>query len=416
MSPKSGSDAAEKGRYKISRALVELTCSHVFHASIIMRLRRVEADIPFPMGTDGTSLLVNPELCAQFDVPALTSILAHEAMHVAGRHTFRQGARLEMVVGPVPPKGELVPVSLWNLAADEVVNDAVNASGLKMPDGCVPGVPDTTPEKQYELKKQWAAKLPKMSVSGGSGKAGKGDVPMSVDGLYQPRNPDGTPMNKAQRQEAEQEAKQWVEAAANAAKRAGQMNAGLERFVKRELRSVVHWREVLARFVSEKCITDYSWQRPNQRYTGFGMYLPRLETKDIPNVAVACDTSGSISPKMIEEVVAEVIAVLSLMAEGATVEVPVLWFDHDVYPQIVSDADELKVRGGGGTAYSPVMKWVRKNHAAHDFKGLVVVTDGYCSDFGEAPPCDVLWVLTHDHDESFRPPYGEVALVLEEHR
>lgn len=377
---------AELGRYKVNRALVGLACSRVFHAGIVMRLRRCEeASMPFAMGTDGIRLLVNPEVCSQFTVAELTAILAHEAMHVAGRHPLRRGGRDPLA---------------FNIACDAVVNDLCEKSGLKLPAGCVPAIPDETPEHLYQE--------PPPSL-----KEFVGDL---FDQLFEPKHDDGSPLTLAERKELEQETKQWVEAAANAARRAGQMDAGLERFVKRELRSVVHWKEVLARFVSEKRASDYSWDRPNKRYTSFDIYLPQLKALDIPSVAVAPDMSGSISPTMAEKVVAEVLAVLELMSEGATVEVPVLWFDHDVYPQVVTDVDELKPRGGGGTDYAPVMRWVRKHQHDTDVKGLVVVTDGYCESFGKAPACDVLWVLTHDHAEDFKPPFGEVALVLEEHR
>lgn len=375
---------AAAGRHKISRALVELACSHVFHASIIMRLRRVEdSTMPFSMGTDGIRLLVNPEVCSGYSVAELQGILAHEAIHVAGRHPFRRAGR-----EPLP----------WNIACDAVVNESVTGSGLKLPDGCVPAVKDEIPEHLYQK--------PPKALKDFAGKL--------FDEMFSPRNADGSKMSKAQMAEAEQECKQWVEAAASAAKRAGQMDAGLDRFVKRELRSVVHWKEVLARFVTEKRVSDYSWQRPNKRYTSFDVYLPKLEAQEIPSVVIACDTSGSISPKMIEEVVAEVVAILEMMSEGQPIEIPVLWFDHSVHPQIVSDASELKVRGGGGTAYSPVMAWMAEKGT--DYKGLVVVTDGYCDDFGTAPGCDVLWVLTNEHAEGFAPPFGEVALVLGEYR
>lgn len=380
--------AIEKGRHKIDRALVDLACSKVFHASIIMRLQREEWDGPFAMGTDGIRLLVNPEFCNQFSIAELVAILAHEALHVAGRHPLRR-------VGRQPTQ--------WNIACDAVVNDMVGASGLKLPKDCVPAIPDETPEHLY-------AKPPKLL------KQAMKDA-KRWDEIFDPTGEGGRPLSKSELDQLDQETKQWVEAAASAAKRAGQLDAGLERFVKRELRSVVHWKEVLARFVMEKRLSDYSYARPNKRYTPFNIYLPRLEAKDIPRVAIACDTSGSISPVMIEQVVAEVIAILDMMADGEPIEVPVLWFDHAVYPQLVSDASELQVRGGGGTAYSPVMTWMTKHGIADGFTGLVVVTDGYCNDFGTQPPCEVLWVLTAENaGDSFQPPFGEVALVLEEHR
>lgn len=381
----------ESGRYKISRALVELTCSHVFHASIIMRLTREEdLTMPFAMGTDGFRLLVNPAMCSMFKVNELQGILAHEAMHVAGRHPLRKLGRDPMT---------------WNVACDAVVNDQVGKSNLAMPNGGVPPIEDETPEHLYQRPPKKLQDFQKKLQD---------QLVKLVDTILEPKGPGGRPLTQAERQQAEQEAKQWVEAAANAAKRAGQLDANMERFVKRELRSVVHWKEVLARFVTEKRQVDFSMARPNKRYIQHGFYLPTLKAMDVPRVMVAPDMSGSISPTMAEAVVAEVIAVLEMMGDGAPPEVPVLWFDHACYPQVVSDTDELKPRGGGGTDYAPVMREATK--LGEDFKGLVVVTDGYCGSFGEAPPMEVLWVLTHDHAEGFNPPFGEVALVLEEHR
>ncbi len=392
-------DATERGRFKLTRALIELTCRHTFHASIIMRLQRTE-DVAclFPMGTDGVRLWTNPQQLADMTIDEIEGVLAHEAMHVAGRHPLRMEWRTDMVMDD---QGRVV--TLWNIACDHVVNQQVGEAGLSLPVGCVPPLKNETPEHLYPKLQEQASKLPKLAYGAGA----CGD-------MQSPKHEDGTPYSHAEKQELAQQTKQWVEAAATAAKRAGQLDTGLERFVKRELRSVVPWREVLTRFVSEKRLSDYSWQRPNKRYTSFGIYLPKLEARDVPRVAIFGDASGSMSPPLLQQVGAEVFAVLELRAGGESVELPIGWFDSALYMQFVSDPREIKIQGGGGTDYAPCMTWLTKHAEEYGVRGAVVVTDGECSSFGAAPPCDVLWVLTNERNEAFAPPFGELALVLSE--
>lgn len=399
-SKQQAADALEKGRDRLTKALVQLVLRHAFDAAIIMRLRRQEdTSMPFPMATDGVRLLVNPLELADHSIAEIVVIFKHEARHVAGLHSLRMEWRTQMAA-----TADGTPVSLWNIACDAVVNDQLRSmEGLRLPAGCVPGVPDSTPEAEYAKLLKQSKQWPKLAV----GAQGLGD-------LQAPKHPDGRPYNAQEKQELGEKTKQWVEAAAHAAKTAGQMDAGLERLVKNTLRSVVPWREVLSRFVAEKRAIDYSWQRPNKRHVGLGLYLPKMEAQDVPRVCIACDMSGSISEHMAREAVSEVLAVLELMAEGSGVSLPVLWFDHAVYPQDVEGVEDLRPQGGGGTSYAPVMAWVRKHADAHDVKGLIVVTDGHCGDFGKQPPCEVLWVMTNEHNESFAPPWGEVALVLGE--
>jgi predicted metal-dependent peptidase len=86
-----------------------------------------------------------------------------------------------------------------------------------------------------------------------------------------------------------------------------------------------------------------------------------------------------------------------------------VWCDTEISVQVVEAAEELAPKGGGGTMFSPVFEWVNENRP--HTKGVVYVTDGYCSDFGEEPTYPVLWVLTAENG-GFTPPFGEVVCVL----
>ena len=95
---------------------------------------------------------------------------------------------------------------------------------------------------------------------------------------------------------------------------------------------------------------------------------------------------------------------------GLKVPHPVIWCDTEISVQVISDPKELEPQGGGGTMFSPVFKWVNKNKP--QTKGVVYVTDGYCSDFGPEPEYPVLWVLTQEN-QGFQPPFGEVVCVID---
>ena len=84
----------------------------------------------------------------------------------------------------------------------------------------------------------------------------------------------------------------------------------------------------------------------------------------------------------------------------------VIYFDHDICHVDtfgVDDTVEVKPRGGGGTAFSPIFEYVEREQL--DPVDCVVLTDLCCYDFGDEPAYPVLWV-SNDRDEA---PFGEVV-------
>ena len=64
-----------------------------------------------------------------------------------------------------------------------------------------------------------------------------------------------------------------------------------------------------------------------------------------------------------------------------------------VYPYRGKTPDA--VGGGGGTAFDPVMQYVRDNRQLQ-FDGIVYLTDGYAEKPTISPTCRLLWVVTPD--------------------
>jgi VWA-like protein DUF2201/putative metallopeptidase-like protein len=162
-------------------------------------------------------------------------------------------------------------------------------------------------------------------------------------------------------------------------KQAGIVPAGLLRWAEEVLTPTVDWRAVLAaelrRAVAEVSgAVDYSYRRPSRRSAVAGpVVLPALR-RPVPEVAVVCDTSGSMTDDLLAMVLAEVEGLLRAL--GLARQVRVLACDTAVAPvQRVSSARQVQLIGGGGTdmgAGIDAAAALRPRPAV-----TVVLTDGY---------------------------------------
>lgn len=367
---------------KMAQAVTVLVCSHPFFATLLLKLTRVEDPTAPTMWTDGRHIGYNPTFVEKLSRDELMGVLAHEVLHVANLHHLRRGTR--------NPRA-------WNVATDAAINHIVKEAGMSLPAGCIPPIANKSSEEIY-------VDLPEMP-DGNADPGGTGEI-------RDLKNGDGTALSDAQREQAVSETKVAVQQAANAAKRAGKLPAGLKRFIDDVLEPKVPWKEILSRFIDGSSRHDYSWARPNKRYIDLGMILPSLWSPGYGQVMLGCDTSGSIDQGQLKDICGEVLGCLEMYAErGQPAQLTVAWFDHAVYPQTVECADDLQPRGGGGTSFRVVMEYLAESGEYP--KALIMVTDGCCSDFGNAPPMPVLWVLTH-RNPSFTPPFGEIACTLYE--
>jgi predicted metal-dependent peptidase len=159
----------------------------------------------------------------------------------------------------------------------------------------------------------------------------------------------------------------------------GTVPAGLLRWAEEVLSPKVNWRALLAaelrRTVAEVAgAVDYSYRRPSRRSSVAGqVVLPALR-RPVPEVAVVCDTSGSMTGDLLAMVLAEVEGLLRAL--GLARQVRVLACDTAVGPaQRVNSARQVQLVGGGGTnmgAGIAAAAALRPRPAV-----TVVLTDGY---------------------------------------
>lgn len=364
---------------RISKAKTALILEHPFIGSVALNMpMSIDNSVP-TAATNGKRVLFNEEFCNGLSDEELKFLVAHECMHPMLEHNFRRGER---------------DAYKWNQAADYVINKLLTDEGIgKMPEQ---GLLDDTIYKNGGGTSDGIFNLLPDTPDDGQGNGGQGQPLDSCE------DGQGSPAEVSQ-QQAEWKVK--VAQAAQSAKMMGKMSAGLERLVDEILKPKVDWRDVLQRFVV-KCRSDQrSWARPNRRFLSQGLYLPSVSGESLGEIAFAVDCSGSIGQDEINQFASEITTVWQ---DQRPTKVHVIYFDSEVshYDEFgQEDEPVVKPHGGGGTAFSPVFRYMAD-------KGIepvacIFLTDLCCDDFGDAPDYPVLWVSTH----ADKAPFGEVVMM-----
>jgi len=364
---------------RISKAKTALILEHPFIGSVALNMpMSIDNSVP-TAATNGKRVLFNEEFCNGLSDEELKFLVAHECMHPMLEHNFRRGER---------------DAYKWNQAADYVINKLLTDEGIgKMPEQ---GLLDDTIYNNGGGTSDGIFNLLPDTPDDGQGNGGQGQPLDSCE------DGQGSPAEVSQ-QQAEWKVK--VAQAAQSAKMMGKMSAGLERLVDAILKPKVDWRDVLQRFVV-KCRSDQrSWARPNRRFLSQGLYLPSVSGESLGEIAFAVDCSGSIDQDEINQFASEISTVWQ---DQRPTKVHVIYFDSEVshYDEFEQeDEPVVKPHGGGGTAFSPVFKYMTE-HGIEPV-ACIFLTDLCCDDFGDAPDYPVLWVSTHDD----KAPFGEVVMM-----
>jgi len=156
----------------------------------------------------------------------------------------------------------------------------------------------------------------------------------------------------------------------------------------------VNWREALQRFVEQQAKNDYSFKRPNNRFSGRGVILPTLHSEELPPIIVAIDTSGSVSKEDLEQFASEIDDILT----HYNTSVHAVYVDTAVRGKEVFSQEnrpvKLGAKGRGGTRFSPLFEHV--NAMEEPVTCVIYMTDLDATDFGPAPDYPVLWMQRQD--------------------
>jgi predicted metal-dependent peptidase len=319
---------------------------------------------------EGWRMRADPDLVAGWTPAQLGSVLVHHVCHLLRTHGERaQAAGVGREDAPA-----------WVRAADAEINDDLVQAGLDLPGRPVLprdlGAADGLLAEQY-FEAMRGARTTDRSAPRGEGEAAAAwlDCGSGADGVPRPgEGPPGLPA-----WQADLLRRQVAQDVIEHGKLPGTVPAGLLRWAEQVLSPKVNWRKLLAaelrRAVAEVSgAVDYSYRRPSRRSASSGdVVLPALR-RPVPEVAVVCDTSGSMTADLLAEALAEVEGLLR--AVGLARQVRVLACDTAVGPaQRVRSARQVQLVGGGGTdmgAGIAAAAALRPRPAV-----TVVLTDGY---------------------------------------
>ena len=351
-------DAMEKTRAKV-------IFKHVFWASLAAGMPVVaDNKITQTMATDMRRIYYNTDWFAAQTSGVQLFGFVHEVAHKFALHEIRRQGRHPL---------------LWNIAGDHEINLRLKEAGFEVWDKacCDPKFADKSAEQIYELLKK------EMQEQGG----GKGDA-QSVPGMGQDILEPSGGMSEEQKAEMERDVMAKVAQAATLAKQAGQMSAGLQRFVDSILRPKTPWWDQLRLQAKRLVRTDENWTVRNRRFSDF--YMPGLKGYQAGEIVMICDTSGSISDKDLQLVAG---IAMDCFEELRPSKITMIYWDADFAGSqefANGERPQLRACGGGGTRMDLALEHVSKHF--DNPEAVIMITDGE-SPFGKEPDYP-LYILT----------------------
>lgn len=169
---------------------------------------------------------------------------------------------------------------------------------------------------------------------------------------------------------------------------------------------IFNWRSYFRRLIgySFKQFIKKTHKRPSKRFPdSVGMKMKRKQ-----HILVAVDTSGSVNKKELQEFFNEIHYIYNT---GATVDI--IECDYKIqriYPY--KGKFEGKIKGGGGTLFSPVINHYNKYRDS--YSTLVFFTDGFAPIDDFKVTKQMIWVITSNGNKDNKYP-GYTIFIPEEH-
>jgi predicted metal-dependent peptidase len=214
----------------------------------------------------------------------------------------------------------------------------------------------------------------------------------------------------------------------------GSMGAALSAQIDDALETVVPWQELLRQFFCEKAKVDYTWSPPNARYDDTGFFMPSVSGETIGKVAFAFDTSGSMLGHTARNnmlcMVKEALECVEIYCNRDDPTMFAIYCDTRVHEPVeeIGPGDEPHPKGGGGTAFAPVFKYIEEHRddLFGDIVAILYFSDGENWESNEElaavePDVPVVWLIGDISSDSgpgyynkeFNPPFGEVIFINE---
>jgi len=376
---------------RITQSRVRLLLTKPFFGQLAVRLKIEDASDYIPTAaTDGRRFMFNREFVNSLTDDMLDFLVGHEVLHCVFDH--------------MQARGEREP-QLYNAAADYNINMTLVEQNIgkpisedKLGGGKICLDWKYQGKNSYEIyddlfENRKDAKGMDVHMneieSGEDGEDGQGQ---SVE------------MSEAEKKELADEIKQ---ATIQAAQSAGQgVPDAIKRMINELIAPKMDWRDVLRTQLESSIKSDFTFMRPSKR--SGEVLFPGMNKDEMLNIAVALDTSGSISQTMLRDFLSEV---QGIMDQYQAYKVHIFQFDTGVYgvDEFTSDDGrtmaDYELKGGGGTDFDVVFNYMEQYNIEPD--QLVMFTDGYpWGSWGNADYCDTLFCIHGDKEKRITSPFG----------
>ena len=350
----------------LTKAKIRLmsTPDSAFFTTVCFSLKHLWDDTLLTAATDGTSIRFNPQFFLSLTTDEQVFLLLHESMHVAYQHINRKMGREHRK---------------WNVAGDLVINQHLVDRGFKMPSmGLLdPQYRDMSTEQIYD-------RLPN-------------DPPCPMPDLL-----DSTMEPDALKREIEDILVRAQVQSKMENDKPGSIPGEIQIFLNGLLEPKLPWYRILQKYLSSYNKNDYTFRKFNRRY--FPKFiLPGLRSENLIEIAVAIDTSGSVTDDEFQVFVSEVHAILRMMNPE---KISLIHFDTRIRSidtvKTVKELSKVQFTGRGGTSIGPVMNWINENKP----QLTLIFTDGCFGFYGQETQRDVIWLI-HNNPQ-FDASFGKV--------
>ena len=194
---------------------------------------------------------------------------------------------------------------------------------------------------------------------------------------------------------------------------AGKMGHNVDRDFDELLKPQVDWREMLREFINATCAgKDFStWNRPNRRFIGQGIYMPSGVSEKVEELVLAVDTSGSIGQRELTLFLTEVKGICTTVKPD---KVRLIYWGHKIAGDETYEMDEIdnitkstKPVGGGGTDVECVTEYMKEERITP--QAVIVLTDGYLAGSWGDWSCPLLWAILDN--KGAKPNVGKVTHI-----
>lgn len=343
-----------------AKVLLSTNPDLLWYTSVMYQLDILEGESKYGTAhVQGTTITIDPRLLERISDKELQGVILHEVRHVSDMHSLRREGR-----NP----------SIWNDAADHVINLDILSMGMSLPDFGLADVrfKGMSAEEVYDV----------LEEEGGESENQMPDL--------------GDAPSEGELKEIEQDIQDILIQATQLAQRTGGKAAGnipsnVLRQVEEWLNPVLPWQTVLQRYLTQKCKDAYSWKRPSRRLIPHRIYTPSLYSKQVGDINIYLDASCSVSDEMFAMQVGQ-FKYIHRNIKPKTLRIVV--FNTRIVDEYVFTPNQnidIEFKGQGGTSIREVVPHMLNNPAECN----LIFTDAFVdlSPMADATKEEVIWCV-----------------------